>query len=242
MNKANEVGNTRRSQKVLGVIGGMGPMATALFYRMLVSETQAQRDQEHLHVIIDGNSTIPDRTWAIESQHLGALCSALKMSAHRLIQAGAELLVMPCNTAHIVYQEVVESLSVPFLNIVTETRKELELSGCTRPGLLATKGTLRSGLYQETLSDMDLVVPSEADAREVHTAIEYIKSARIDEARSILREVLATLIAQGADGVVFGCTDIPVALDGEAISVPVFDTTRILARASVRECGAHLRT
>ncbi|MBX3330619.1 MAG: amino acid racemase [Nitrospira sp.] len=216
-------------------------MATALFYRMLVSETKAVCDQEHLHVIIDGDSTIPDRTWAIESQHTEVLCGSLKKSAHRLIRAGAELLVMPCNTAHVVYNEVVENLPVPFLNIVTETRKELALSGCTRPCLLATRGTLRSGLYQEALSDMNVLLPSEEETCEVHTAIEYIKGARIEEARSILTEVVISLVAKGADGVVFGCTDIPLALEGEHISVPVFDTTRILARASVRECGAHLR-
>jgi aspartate racemase len=241
MNKPNDVGSTCQGRKVLGVIGGMGPMATALFYRMLVSETKAVRDQEHVHVIIDGNSTIPDRTWAIESQHMEVLCDSLKMSARRLIRAGAELLVMPCNTAHVVYKEVVKNLPVPFLNIVTETRKELDLSGCTRPCLLATKGTLRSGLYQEALSDMDVLLPSDEERCEVHTAIEYVKGARIEEARSILMRVVTALIAKGADGVVFGCTDIPVALEGENISVPVFDTTRILARASVRECGAHLR-
>jgi aspartate racemase len=217
-------------------------MATALFYRMLVSETEAKRDQEHLHVIIDGDSTIPDRTWAIESGHLEVLCSALKVSADRLIRAGAELLVMPCNTAHVVYKDVIKNLPVPFLSIVTETRKELSLSRCTRPCVLATKGTIRSGLYQEALSDMNLLVPSDTEAHEVHTAIEYIKSGRVDEARSILKGMLAVFIEKGADGVVFGCTDIPVALEEENISLPVFDTTRILARAAVRECGAQLRT
>jgi len=241
MDKPNDVGNTRHGRKILGVIGGMGPMATAFFYRMLVSETKAVCDQEHLHVIIDGDSTIPDRTRAIESQHMAALCGSLKISAHRLIRAGAELLVMPCNTAHVVYKEVAENLPVPFLNIVTETRKELDLSGCTRPCLLATRGTLRSGLYQAALSHMDLLLPSDEETCEVHTAIEYIKSDRIEEARSILREVVTALVAKGADSVVFGCTDIPVALEGKNISVPVFDTTRILARASVRECGAHLK-
>jgi aspartate racemase len=217
-------------------------MATALFYRTLVSETDAVRDQEHLHVIIDGNSTMPDRTWAIESGHLEVLCSALKVSADRLIRAGAELLVMPCNTAHVVYKDVIENLPVPLLSIVTETRKELSLSRCTRPCLLATKGTIQTGLYQEALSDLDLLVPSDNEVHEVHTAIEYIKSARVDKARSILKGMLAALIAKGADGVVFGCTDSPVALEGEHISLPVFDTTRILARAAVRECGAQLRT
>ena len=221
---------------MLGVIGGMGPMATARFYGLVVGETAADCDQEHIHVVVDGNAMIPDRTWAIEHGRLDDLLAALKVSVGRLVGAGADVLAMPCNTAHVVYAKLAQACPVPLLNMVDETRAALLEAGCLRPVLLATKGTISTGLYQRALDGLNPVPPDDGQVETVHSAIAHIKGGQVDEARKVLLEVIPEMVGKGGDGIVLACTDIPLALDGCDLGVPVFDTARILARAAVREC------
>lgn len=216
-------------------------MATARFYRLVVSATLASCDQEHLHVIIDANAKIPDRTWAVKSGKLEVLLRALRESTWRLVDAGAEVLVMPCNTAHVVYDELAESCPLEILNIVSETRKEFAVFQYRHPGLLATEGTLHAGLYQRAFADVDILVPKSALRSRVHFGVECIKSGDVAKGRASILEVVATLISKGADSIVIGCTDIPVALEGQDLGIPVFDSAQILARAAVRHCAAGLR-
>ena len=131
------------SKKTIGILGGMGPAATADLFTKIINNTEAGCDQEHLHVIIDSNTNIPDRTEALI--HGGAdPTEQMTQSARRLAEAGAELIVMPCNTAHGFYDAVCASVPVPVLHMIKLTAEELMRHEITRAGLLATDGTVQS--------------------------------------------------------------------------------------------------
>ena len=131
------------AKKIIGILGGMGPAATADLFNKIIVSTKAASDQEHLHVIIDSNTSIPDRTEALI--HGGEdPTEQLTLSARRLAAAGAELIAMPCNTAHGFYDAVCAAVDIPVLHMIKLTAQELRLKGVKCAGLLATDGTVQS--------------------------------------------------------------------------------------------------
>jgi len=167
--------------KTIGVLGGMGPAATALFYQHLIRLTPARRDQDHLPVIIFSRPQIPDRT-----RHLleggDSPLPLLIDTARRLESAGAELISIPCNTAHVFWKEIQACVRIPVLNIICETAKEIRrsLDLGSRVAIFSTAGTLRTGLYQSALSEVGLE-PMEPDTKtqeEIRELIRRIKRRR----------------------------------------------------------------
>lgn len=151
---------TKTENKTIGIIGGMGPLATADLYRKIVMSTDAACDQEHIHTLIDSNTNIPDRTAAL-------LCGAespveeMVKSARLLEKAGAGLLIMPCNTAHNFHSEVQDAVSIPVLHMIKLTVQALKRQGVSRAGLLATDGTVQTRIYQRCFenSGIELITP-----------------------------------------------------------------------------------
>ena len=226
------------SERIVGVLGGMGPEASADFYLRLTAATPAQRDQEHLRVIIDSNPKIPDRTESIRTGSEATL-KALIASARLLESAGAELLVMPCNSAHFWYDQRVTEVRVPFINMIEEVFLAVERAGLTRVGLLATTGTARSGVYTDAAGDIVLLKPDEALQDRIQEAIYRIKG-RVgqgpDESRATFTEAIEVLRGKGAEGIILGCTEIPIVVKPERFpEVPIFDSTQILVEATLRE-------
>lgn len=170
------------SKKIIGILGGMGPAATADLFTKIINSTEASCDQEHLHVIIDSNTNIPDRTEALI--HGGAdPTEQMTQSARRLVEAGAELIVMPCNTAHGFYDAVCASVTVPVLHMIRLTAEELKRHEITRAGLLATDGTVQSGIYESCFagSGIELITPSpEAQAAVMDLTYNGVKAGRLD--------------------------------------------------------------
>ena len=170
------------SKKIIGILGGMGPAATADLFTKIINSTDASCDQEHLHVIIDSNTNIPDRTEALI--HGGAdPTEQMTQSARRLVEAGAELIVMPCNTAHGFYDAVCASVPVPVLHMIKLTAQELMRHEITRAGLLATDGTVQSGIYELCFagSGIELITPSpEAQAAVMDLTYNGVKAGRRD--------------------------------------------------------------
>jgi aspartate racemase len=230
--------NQRMNQrdKVLGILGGMGPAATIHFYEMILQETKATVDQEHLHVIIDSNCKIPDRTIFIKENNGKNLLSELKKSVCRLVDSGAELIVLHCVTAHILLQELQKSCSVEILNIITETRKAFQQSGYQRPALLATAGTISARLYQDEFAYFDLMLPEPKQIDDIHTAIMQIKAGNFREAKSVIKKSIASYKKRGADSVLIGCTDIPLVLNNNHSSLPIFNSIKSLAKIVVSKC------
>jgi aspartate racemase len=235
------------TDKIVGVLGGMGPEATANCYREIIRATQARRDQDHVRVLIDSNAKIPDRTKAI----LGAGPSpvpALRESALLLAQAGADFVIIPCVSAHAFLDEVRAAVDVPILSMcdVVAEAVERERPAIRTVGLLATSGTVRGGFFQERLhaSGVATLVPDGGEQERVMAVIYGIKDEAAKRPRAALTAELVTvageLVARGAQAIVAGCTEIPIALAQEHLRVPYFDSVRVLARAAVVRAGGRL--
>ena len=134
--------------KVLGILGGLGPMATVYFYEMLTRHTQAARDQDHIDVIINSRATTPDRTSYILGQSAENPFDIMAADAARLVTFGADVIAIPCNTAHYFYDRLNETIPIPILNMVEETVLAAKAGGSARVGILATTGTVRTRTYQ----------------------------------------------------------------------------------------------
>lgn len=226
-------------RRTIGVIGGMGPLATADFYLRLVRATPAEVDQDHLHVLIDSNAAIPDRTAAIEGRGPDPT-PALVETARRLVRAGAEVLAMPCNSAHAFLDPIRRAVPVPVLDMMAEVAGA---AAALRPapstvGLLATAGTVRQRLYERALArrGIGVVLPDAAAQRVVSGVIASVKAGDTGAAvRARAREAAADLTRAGAGAIVLGCTELPLVFGPDDAAVPVLDGTEILARAAVRE-------
>ncbi len=231
------------AHKVVGVLGGMGPDSTVDFFAKLVAATYAERDQDHLRIVIDNDPTVPDRTAAVEGRgpspapHLGAM-------ARGLIAQGAEVLVMPCNGAHAFRSAVLDAAGdVPFLDLIETTvaATRARLPEVATVGLLATDGTLAARLYDDGYAGdgVRALPPTPADQALVMKAIYAVKRGRSDaQTAATVRAVAERLVLAGADAIVAGCTEIPLVLrDGEVVvdgrSVPVIASTDALVARTV---------
>lgn len=228
---------------IVGVLGGMGPAATADLYAKIIAATPATRDQDHLHVVIWADPTVPDRSTAL--LHGGEDPTPwLRRGAMQLAAMGASFIAMPCNTAHAFIPRIERDVSIPFLHMMDETATAIErmYPAIHRVGLLATSGTIASGLYQEWFAKrhIEVVVPNDdAQARFVMRAIHRVKAGDMAlKSTTLLAEAGAHLVVRGAQALIAGCTELPLVFrDGDA-SVPVIDPTRILAEAIVRRAAA----
>lgn len=227
---------------VIGVLGGMGPLATVDLYRKIIEATPARRDQDHLHLIIESNPAVPDRTESL--LHGGPDPTPLLLSgAHRLAQAGADFIVVPCNTAHAFLPRIAPQVPIPFVSMVDETARVVSsrLPGA-RVGILATAGTIAANLYQAAFADHGLssVVPDDADQARVSRAIAEVKAGQVGtEQTALLRLVADTLIAEGAGALITACTELPLILTQSDVRVPLFDPTQVLAEAAVVRALGH---
>ncbi len=227
------------ARKIVGVLGGMGSAATAEFFRRLVDATPARVDQDHLHVIIDNDPSVPDRTNAILRSGPSP-AEALAAVARRLEHAGADLLVMPCNTAHVYIEEIRASVSIPALDMIRETVAAIDRSSV---GLLATDGTIETGLFQEACEarEVRVVVPNSADQRSIMDAIASIKRGenprRIEEE---IEPIVCRLEREGAEAVIAACTEISL-VPGDGMSVPWIDALDCLVEATLRDAWPGVR-
>lgn len=227
-------------KKTIGIIGGMGPLATADLFEKIVGHTKAACDQEHLHVVIDSNTNIPDRTAAL--LHGGAdPLPELTGSARRLEAMGADVLIMPCNTAHNYYDGISAAVSVPVLHMVRLTAQALVERGVKKAGLLATDGTVRTGIYQKSFagSGVELLTPDEAGQRAVMEMIyQGVKAGDMAFDAKPARQAMERLLAAGAEVLILGCTELPLAITQYGIRLPATDPTLELALAAIRQAGA----
>jgi aspartate racemase len=222
--------------EVLGVLGGMGPMATVDFLRKLVEATPAARDQDHLAVMVAQAADIPDRTRAILGQGPDPL-PAMTLALRRLEAAGATRLAIPCNTAHHWHGALQALTPIPILHIVDAVATALAHRGLAGGpvGLLATDGTLRTGLYPRHLGRHGFTCHVPTDQAAVMRAVRLVKAGRGAEARPLLEAAAAALMAGGCRQVVMACTEIPLALcdAAEPLGAALLDATDALARACI---------
>ena len=230
------------NRKVVGILGGMGPEATADLFAKIIAHTPAEAEAEHLHVIIDSNPGIPSRQRAVEGRGPSPL-PMMRESGRLLERAGAELILLPCVTAHYFLPELRRALGVPVLSILEETAAAVlrELPRVRKIGLLSTAATARSRLFHDAFSapGVEILVPRSHDSERTCEIIERIKTLNAGQDRTHLKEgllpVARGLISRGAEALVAGCTEIPLVLNNRDLPCPIFDTLLILARAAIAE-------
>jgi aspartate racemase len=225
---------------MLGVLGGMGPMATVDFLAKLVRATPAGRDQDHIPTLVCSAVDIPDRADAILGTGPDPL-PAMRAALARLEAGGATRIAIPCNTAHHWHAALQAGTGLPILHIVDAVAETLARTGIEtggRVGLLATDGTLRAGLYRERLARREIAcrAPGPEGQAAVTAAIRLVKAHRVAEARPLLEAQVRALSEAGCDRVVMACTEIPIALAGSDPSGLLVDATEALARACVAAC------
>lgn len=226
---------------MLGVLGGMGPLASAQFMLRLTLLTPAVRDQDHIPAVLWSDPRVPDRTAARIAGGEDPL-PALLRGIRGLEAAGATAIAIPCNTAHGWFEGMQEATALPILHIVDAAEAELLRLGVSPGpiGLMGTAGTLAMRLYQERLDQRGwtcLTPSTEEMDRLVTPGIAEVKANNVAVAYAPLAEAARLLIARGARAVVLGCTEIPLGIAaGPALPFPVCDTIDALARAAIAHC------
>lgn len=223
--------------KVVGVIGGMGPAATWDFCAKLTAATPADRDQDHLRVLVDCDPTIPDRNAALAGTGPSP-GPALAEAARGLERSGAEVLVIACNTAHAWAGDIRAAVGVPLIDAVGETAREARrrLSDARRVGVLAVDGCRRAGLYQSALTALGreaVLLGAEGQSRFMRLIYRVKSGAAGPAERAEIRTLAAQLVASGAEGVISACTEVPLVLDAADIDAPLIDSTAVAVAATV---------
>ncbi len=237
--------------KIIGIVGGVGPLAGVDFHRKIIEATKAGTDQEHLEIYhISASEKIGDRSAYLQDRNLPNPAYGIIYVMEKLLQIGAKILTIPCNTAHSapILSPVLDFLQdkdVTFLNLVEQTCLEIKNLNLRKVGLLSTHGTYGSGVYADYFSQLDcgeLLLPDDFGKNLVSSAIydgeKGIKSGGdFSWAKDRLDSVAHDLIEKGAEAIIMGCTEIPLAMQQKDFDVSLLDPCVILAQKVVKEVG-----
>lgn len=225
--------------KTLGVIGGLGPMATVYFMQLVTEMTDAKTDQEHIPMIVHSCPYIPDRTAFLTGISEENPVPQIIECGKKVEAAGADYMTIPCITAHALFDEIQEALNTPVIHIIQETAEYLEKEGIRCVGLEATDGTVKTGVFQRELErrGIRVVLPSEEKQKMVmHIIYNNVKAGlRADMER--FQTVEAELQEKGAEVIILGCTELSMLSRDEKIGHGYLDAMEVLARAAVLKCG-----
>jgi aspartate racemase len=233
----------KQDEKMLGVIGGLGPMATAYFMELVTDMTDAATDQEHLQMLIHSAPSIPDRTrYILDNTSENPLPEMLRIGKN-LAQQGAERIAIPCVTAHYFFEELETGIPVPVINGVRETALHLKNHGITKAGIMATDGTVESRVFHRELEKqgIEAIVPSadrQADVmRLIFDDIKAGKPADMTKFAGIAKQ----LQENGAEAIILGCTELSLIKRSHAIGPGFLDAMEILAQQAIMQCGKPLK-
>lgn len=232
-------------KKTIGILGGMGPLATADLFKKIVLMTRAGCDNEHIRIYIDNNARIPDRTAAILQ---GGTDPVPEMSdaLHHLEACGADCIIMPCNTAHYFLPRLQSQTDIPFISMLEATAKACasQFPGKTAC-VLATRGTLASGLYNQALEKEGVacILPDEAQRDVLMYAIyDCVKGGKpLETVREPMETLISDLSGKGADYFILGCTELPIVQQELNLRGSFIDPTSELAKAAIQFCGYELK-
>lgn len=230
-------------KKIIGVIGGLGPLATAHFMELVIEMTDAKRDQENVDMIVYNFPSIPDRTGYILGSNLKSPLPGLKSVGQALVRQKVSCIAIPCVTAHYFHRELQSTIPVPILNGVAETVKLLKEKGIKKVGIMATDGTIRSQLLSKELDYAGIisVIPSEKRQEDVmHLIYENVKAGKTPE-MDRFRRVQKELMDCGAEVIILGCTELSIIKRDYCNGPGFIDVMEVLARESVLRCGKKLR-
>lgn len=225
--------------KTLGVIGGLGPMATAYFLQLLTQMTDAATDQNHMEILVHSRPQIPDRTRYILGKSEESPVPDMVETGKSLAVQGAEVLAIPCVTAHYFQKELETSIGIPIINAIEETAVYLQNRGYKQVGILATDGTIESGIFQKVLEKygMDVTVPgSEEQSKVMHLIYNNVKAGKPLE-YTLFQDVTDKLFGQGAEVILLGCTELSLIKKEFPLSKGFLDVMEVLARKAVISCA-----
>jgi aspartate racemase len=235
-------------KKTIGILGGMGPEATVYFFNLIVKGTAAARDQDHIPIIIYNLPQVPERTSALLGKGPSPV-PLLREGVRRLARAGADFIVIPCITAHAFLPKIKTAGRLPILSLLEEalsfSRKKIP--GLKKAGLLASTGTLGSGLFHKAFAaaGVEIITPTDQEQAKVMEAVFGKRGIKAGftkgRSRALILNVSRRLIRRGAQAIIAGCTEIPLALKDEDIPVPLIEPMRIAARAAILTAGFEVR-
>ena len=230
------------TKKCVGIIGGMGPGATALLFQKIIDHTDAKTDAEHIHIIIDNRPSIPDRTSAIlrgDNTPAKYICE----SGRKLEEYGAELIAIPCNTSHYFYPYIQSQLNIPVIHMPEETAKECKKSGFGTVGVLATTGTRKTEIYDYALEKNGIkAVYPDKDGQELLMSIiyDYVKAGKKADSIMFVNQI-EKMISQGVQAFILGCTELPMVFQDGDFGVKFIDSLDVLAKRAVEMAGYPLK-
>jgi aspartate racemase len=228
--------------QTIGILGGLGPEATQLLFKHIIERTPAKSDQEHIQTMIYNNPKIPDRTQAILYNGKSPV-GELVRGARTLEISGADMIIIPCNTAHYFVNEVQKSVSIPIINMIKETAKRIKSKypEIKRIGLLATTGTVATKIYHQELAkyNIEVITPSETIQENIVMDAIYgqkgIKAGFHRKPKQQLEIAGEKLIKKGAELIIAGCTEISIVLKQKSVNYCVVDPLVILAETAIEQ-------
>jgi aspartate racemase len=228
----------------VGVLGGLGPMASVYFYEMVVNMTDAKCDQEHVDMIITNRATTPDRTAFIVGESKDDPSEVLINDAQKLEKYGVDFVVMTCNTAHYFYNKIASSINIPMINIVEETIKHAKATNHKKLGILATTGNINTNLYQNMCEKYGIEYITLDEHRQsqvmeiIYDDIKSGKPADMNKFNSIVKH----LKDNNCDGVILGCTELSILKNDNNLDGDFYiDSLEVLARETIVKSGRKLK-
>lgn len=229
--------------KILGVIGGVGPLSTAYFMEVLINTTDAVSDQEHINMIVLNHTEIPDRTAYILDNSKDSPVDMMREDAVKLEKWGADIIVTPCNTAHYFYDELQSAVNIPFINMIDETALYLKRIGAKRVGIMATNGTISTRLFQAALEKQGIepVCPSMQNQQYVMDIIYDNVKASVSVDLSKFRCVVNEFKLNDCDKVILGCTELSLLKRDYSLDDFYVDSLEVLVVRAIEACGKKSR-
>jgi aspartate racemase len=229
-------------KKILGVIGGMGPEATAYFYEEVIAHTKALRDQDHIDMVILNHASMPDRTEAINTGKHDALLDAMKGEIEKLEKCGAGNIAIPCNTSHYFIDKIQAMTDIPVINMIDETARTIAEGEIKvkKVGILATDGAVKTGLYQKACTKYGLEsdIPDPEYQKMVMSLIyDDIKAGKLGD-EDKFHAAVSNLQKKGCNVIILACTELSVYKKHHKVPVHCVDALDVLVKESIQRSGA----
>ncbi len=228
-----------KSPTLLGILGGLGPMSGIYFCEMLTRHTYAQKDSDHLNFILSSRADTPDRSSFILGLSDDDPTPRMRSEAKRLEAAGAELLVIPCNTAHYFYSRVADAVDIPILNIIEETAKLCSIENVKKVGVLATEGTIHSGAYRDIFKLYNIEIEELKKSEQsfiTETIFERIKKGLSADTVEFIH-LCEKLFENGCERVILGCTELSLIKKEQKLPAYVIDSLEVLCLSALKICN-----
>ncbi|WAW15590.1 aspartate/glutamate racemase family protein [Peptostreptococcus equinus] len=233
-----------KENKTVGVLGGLGPMATVYFYDMVVEMTEAKTDQEHVDMIIVNRASTPDRTAYILGDSNDNPLEFIIKDAQRLEKAGCDFLVLTCNTAHYFYEKINDSVDIHLYNMIEETVQRAINDGHEKIGIMATSGNIKTSLYQNMCKKkgIDFSIPDEENQKELMKIIyEDVKAGKPANMYKF-NKIVDSLLKKGCDCVILGCTELSIIKKDKNLPDDFYvDSSKVLAELTIEKSGAKIK-